>query len=292
MKGLLSKLRKLFASDKVDLGMRFELLTEGLSGTMSRFHRARDRKSDRTVGLKILDSEKTAIFEGRFETLKKPQEGQIAESFHNEQIVTTLEHGVSTKGQGFIVMEYLDGPGLHILIREKDQRLVGNRVPLIRQMAEAIKTVHNQGYIHRDICPRNFIASSDLQTVKLIDFGLTLPDTPNFRQPGNRTGTPMYMAPEIVRRRDTDRRVDVFAFGVTAYELLTFQLPWPHADSTGQGALSHDTDAHVPILELRPNLDKRLASAVTDCMAANRDHRPKNMEAFLQRITGIDNEEE
>ena len=64
-------------------------------------------------------------------------------------------------------------------------------------------------------------------------------------QPGNRTGTPNYMAPEFVRRRKTDRRVDIFAFGVTAYEMLTFQLPWPGSDTTGQ-ALAHDTLAQPP----------------------------------------------
>ena len=102
----------------------------------------------------------------------------------------------------------------------------------------------------------------------------------------------MYLAPEIVRRRDTDLRVDIFAFGVAAYELLAFQLPWPEAEATGWGALSHDTQKPVPLLELRPNLNRTLVDAITDCMAPNRDDRPQSMDAFLQRIRKVDTEED
>ncbi len=69
--------------------------------------------------------------------------------------------------------------------------------------------------------------TKDLNSVKLIDFGLTLPAKPEFMQPGNRVGTPNYMSPEIVRRKKTDLRVDVFSFGVSMYELCAFELPFP-----------------------------------------------------------------
>ena len=81
---------------------------------------------------------------------------------------------------------------------------------LLRQAAEALAAVHRAGYIHRDICPRNFVVDKDCESLKLIDFGLTVPATPPFMQPGNRTGTPNYMAPEVVRRRPTDQRLDIF----------------------------------------------------------------------------------
>jgi len=290
--GFLDKLQSLFKIEKADLNLRFDLLTEGLAGTMSKFHRARDRKHNRTVGLKILDPEKLAVFEARFPGLKKPSEGQIAKALSHERIVETFEHGVSVKGEHYIVMEYLTGPGLHVLIRQRDERLDGKHLTLIRQMAEAVLAVHEAGYIHRDICPRNFICSDDIESLKLIDFGLSVPDEAPYRQPGNRTGTPMYMAPEIVRRRTTDRRVDIFAFGVTAYELLTYQLPWPDAEATGRGALSHDTVSPVPLSEVRPNINRFLANAVTDCLAPRADDRPRTMDVFLRRIRSVRAEEE
>jgi eukaryotic-like serine/threonine-protein kinase len=291
--GLWDKIQGLFSGgERTDIAMRFELLSEGFVGTMSRFYKARDRKYDRIVGLKLCDSEKIALFEARFAGLKKPPEGAIAMALIHPRIVETYEYGVSAKGQAFTVMEFLPGPGLQQLIRQKDERLVGKRLNLIRQMAEAVLAVHEAGYIHRDICPRNFICAPDLDSLKLIDFGLTLPDEPAFRQPGNRTGTPMYMAPEIVRRRATDRRVDIFAFGVTAYELMAFDLPWPMADATGQGALQHDTQPPVPLLEAAPWINRTLAAAITECLAADRERRTKSLDAFLNRIQRLKDEQE
>jgi serine/threonine-protein kinase len=276
----LDKIQALFGSgEKTDIAMRFELLSEGFVGTMSRFYKARDRNHDRVVGLKLCDPEKTALFESRFAGLKKPPEGEIAIRLKHPRIVETYEYGVSGKGQAFTVMEFLPGPGLQQLIRQREEQLVGKRLNLIRQMAEAVHAVHQAGYIHRDVCPRNFICSPELDSLKLIDFGLTL-------------GTPMYMAPEIVRRRATDRRVDIFAFGVTAYELLAFELPWPMAEATGKGALSHDTQPPVPLLEAAPWVNRILAAAITDCMAANRDQRPESLDLFLKRIQRLKDERE
>jgi eukaryotic-like serine/threonine-protein kinase len=289
----LDKLQALFSGgEKTDIAMRFELLSEGFVGTMSRFYKARDRNHDRIVGLKLCDPEKTALFESRFAGLKKPPEGAIAMALKHPRIVETYEYGVSGKGQAYTVMEYLPGPGLQLLIRQKDEHLAGKRLNLIRQMAEAVLAVHEAGYIHRDICPRNFICAADFESLKLIDFGLTLPDEPAFRQPGNRTGTPMYMAPEIVRRRATDRRVDVFAFGVTAYELLAFELPWPMAEATGRGALSHDSEPPVPLLDAAPWINRTLAAAIADCMAAEREQRTKSLDVFLNRVQRLKDERE
>jgi hypothetical protein len=71
---------------------------------------------------------------------------------------------------------------------------------------------------------------------------------------------------------------------------LTFQLPWPHAEASGKGALSHDTDDPVPMLELRPDLNRLLASLVSDCKSARPETRPQSMDAVLQRLRPIKSE--
>src|SRR5437868_8049167 len=143
------------------------------------------------------------------------------------------EYGSTKDGKQYLVMEFVNGQGLHAILKNENEYLDGKRLNLFRQMAEAIDAVHRAGYIHRDICPRNFIVADNAMTLKLIDFGLTLLMKREYMLPGNRTGTPLYMAPEIVRGKATDQRFDIFSLCVTAYEMWTFGFLWPSSDATG-----------------------------------------------------------
>ncbi len=290
--GFFDKVRAMFQSDRLDVSARFQFRREAISGTMSKFRMARDIHTGKTVGLKILDPEKTDFFEQRFKGLKKPSEGEIAAQLKHPNIVETYEYGITTTGQQYIIMEFLDGPGLNNLLNNRDPIVEGKELQLIRQMAEAVGAVHKAGFIHRDICPRNFICAPDCESLKLIDFGLTLPDKPEFRQPGNRTGTPLYMATEIVRRRATDIRVDIFALGVTCYRLCTFEMPWQSTDTTGKAALAHDTEMPTSILKYRPQLDKTLAEAIMQCIKPNAADRPESTERFLWLIRKVESVDE
>ncbi|MFM9068678.1 MAG: serine/threonine protein kinase [Planctomycetota bacterium] len=290
--GLLEKLQALFKrKEKLDVAKRFGVMREAITGTMSQFYMARDHESGKVVGLKLLDRDKTMQFEARFKGLKKQSEGEIATQIKHPRLVETYEFGETTSGQPFLVMEFCKGVNLSTLIVNKDPVFLGRRANMIRQMAEALDAVHKAGFIHRDVCPRNFIYNAEEDAVKMIDFGLTVPATKEFMQPGNRTGTPMYMAPEVVRRRPTDQRLDIFAFGVTAYQLLTFNCPWPVTDTTGMGAMSHD-QAPRDLLEYRPELNKELAAAVMRCVAPNADKRFASMSVFLRAIRKVAGEEE
>lgn len=287
---IFSQLGSLLSGNRVNLAERFQILSEAVNGTMSNFHRALDKKNNKMVGLKILDPEKTAAFESRFKQLKKPSEGEIGLALKHPRVVETYEAGRLTDGRKYIVMEYIEGTGLNSLIKMRSKSLDGQRHLLILQMAEALEAVHKAGFIHRDVCPRNFIVAADGKSLKLIDFGLTLPDEPPFRQPGNRTGTPLYLAPEIVRRKQTDQRVDIFAFGVTCYQLCTGDFPWPGTDVTGTGALAHDTTPPEPILKKAPALNPALAKIIMQCMQADPAARPQTMEAILKVLRTVESD--
>ena len=150
--------------------------------------------------------------------------------------------------------------------------------------------MHAAGFIHRDICPRNFLCART-KSLKLIDFGLTVPATRPFMLPGNRTGTPNYMAPEVTRRRGTDQRVDLFSLGVSAYQMCTFGLPWPVGENPALSALRIDTDPPRDIRLARQDLHPHLAAAIMKCMAANPNHRPTSATEFLQMIRDVPEEE-
>ena len=296
--GIFDKFKNVFAGSngpsRLDVSARFELERHAFSGTMSKFRVARDITTNKRMGLKLLDAEKLKQFNDRFKGLKKPSEGQIGMSIRHPQVVETYEFGKTTTGQDYILMEYVHGPGLSSVINDATRReqVKPHRLRFIRQMCEGIKATHDAGFIHRDICPRNFIMHHDMEYVKLIDFGLSLPNEAEYRMPGNRTGTPQYMAPEIVRRRHTDSRVDLFAFGVSCYRLLTYEHPWGSVDTTGLAALVHDQRPHQDIMELRPNLNRKLGKVINQCLNPNPDDRPDSADLILRLIKDVEFEDQ
>ena len=271
-------------SGKVDLWRRFERMRESTSGTMSTFYKVRDLKTGEILGLKVVDAAKAAPVEGRYKSLGKPTEGEIGRQISGPNIVQIKEWGTATTGDPFIVQEFVDGTLLHTLIAAKKQFTPAERIDLVRQAATAIAAVHDAGFVHRDICPRNYILRPDGRLV-LIDFGLTVPDKPAFLQPGNRVGTPNYMAPEVVRRRQADKRLDIFSFGITAYEICTGRSPWPKG-STGKAAMAHDTPPN-DIRDGWPEIPPPLATAIMACLAADPERRPDSMARFLGAIATV-----
>ncbi len=234
---MIGKLRELFGPGatgagaaagprrRVNLEKRFTIVAETSRGSMSRVYRAIDNETGRTVCLKVQLQEKNAAAASRTKTAEpRPLEGEIATRFNHPHIVRSYEYGDTRKGEHFLVMEYIDGLSLQY-VRETRSARTAQRVEFLAQAAEGLAAVHEAGFIHHDINPRNFLVDR-AQMVKLIDFGLTVPNTPAFRKPGNRTGTLQYMAPELLRREPIDERIDIFAFGVLAFEFLTDRLPY------------------------------------------------------------------
>ena len=288
--GISSFFKSILEGGKVDIGRRYEFRRKAVSGTMSKFYMARDRETEQIVGLKILDKDKTDQLEMRFRGLEKPTEGQISLAMEHPYIVRTLGHGLTTKGEQFVVMEFLDGPGLNSLIIGRSEKLDGNRLTLIRQAAEALMFVHESGYIHRDICPRNFVCAPEADSLKMIDFGLTVPAQKEFMQPGIRTGTPNYMAPEVVRRKTTDQRLDIFAFGVSMYEMFSFTLPWQKGSGDGLAAMSHGQSDPNPLDKLCPQIHPKIAAAIHKCLLPDPEKRTQTMKQFLSEISSVTSE--
>jgi serine/threonine protein kinase len=266
----------------INVRKRFELLNRTGQGSMSKVWRARDKSLGRTVCLKLLDKEKTAKFEARFQGLKKPKEGTICHGLRHKNIVQTYEFGLTTDGEYYLVMEFLEGMGLNFLTETRSDKLNGKRIDYLAQMAEGLDYLHKQGYLHRDICPRNIMVTNE-GVVKLIDFGLTIPNRPEFCKPGNRTGTPNYLAPELIRRVTTDHRVDLFALGVTAYEVFTFNLPWEKTESM-QTLLSHMNSPGRDPREYRPDLDKATAAFLIRSVERDPRNRFQNAEEFREAV--------
>jgi serine/threonine protein kinase len=283
--------KKLFSRDprkkipKTDISKRFDLVGRTGQGSMSKVWRARDRNIGRIVCLKVLDKEKTARFEARFPGLHRPMEGAILTALRHKNIVQTFDYGISTQGEQFLVMEFIDGVGLNFLIETKSPQLNGKRIDYLLQIASGLEFIHQQGYLHRDVCPRNIMVTPD-GVVKIIDYGLSIPYRPEFCKPGNRTGTPSYLAPELIKRVTTDHRVDLFALGVTAYELITAKLPWEKAQSL-ETLLSHLNSVGRNPREHRPDLDDAMTKFLVKAIQRDPKERFQTAVEFREALKAL-----
>lgn len=210
---------------RVNLARRFTILSEIGQGSMSKVYRALDKKNSQTVCLKVQIPEKNTAAAARASQQQRPDEGEIGLRVSHPHVVRTFEYGMSSKGEHFVSMEYIDGQSLRFIRETRSAPKLTDKLELLAQAAEGLAALHAAGFIHHDIGPHNFLVTREPR-VKLIDFGLSIPNTPLFCRPGNRTGTLNYMAPELVRRETIDERIDIFAFGAMAFEFLTDRLPY------------------------------------------------------------------
>lgn len=248
--------------EKVDVRRRFELHGRVGQGSMSKVWRATDTIGSKQVALKVLDKPRLARLDKRFQSLglKRPIEGEISLSLRHPNIVKTFEHGITTDNEEFLVMEFIEGVSLSYLVETQSTRMKQNCLWYCIQLGEALEAVHRAQYIHRDLCPRNVIVSND-DVVKLIDFGLVVPNTDPYKRPGNRTGTANYMAPELIKRQTTDERIDIFSYAVTCYEMFTKQLPWDSGD-TMESVMQHINNPPKDIQKFVPKLDDQVSRAI------------------------------
>ncbi len=244
---------------RINVEKRFDLSAGRIGqGSMSKVYRAYDRELGRTVCLKVLDKEKTKKFEERFVGLKKPHEGEVCMTLRHDNIVRSYEHGITAQGEPYLVMEWVEGLGLNYLVETRAPQIKGNRINFMSQLCDAVQYLHDNKWLHRDLCPRNVMVDKE-GVLKLIDFGLTIPYTPAFCIGGNRTGTSDILAPEIIKRKTTDHRVDLFALGVTAYEVFTSQLPWERSVSSEETFRRRLNQRPRTAKELNPQVEDDLS---------------------------------
>ena len=120
----------------------------------------------------------------------------------------------------------------------------------------------------------------------MIDFGLSIPNTPIFCKPGNRTGTLNYMAPELVRRETIDERIDIFAFGAMAFEFLTDRLPYDATNSMASMIARINVEPLDPALA-NPNLPSELHDLLRKMIARRRENRWPKMATLPDALREI-----
>ncbi|MDB4614210.1 serine/threonine protein kinase [bacterium] len=269
-------LNNIFGKDrveKIDLDDRFIRHGRVGQGSMSKVWKAQDKRNQKFVALKVLDRAKMIRYEARFPPeYKKPAEGDIALTLKHPYIVETMEWGVTKDDEHFLVMDFVEGIGLALLTEMQNEQMRRYRLRYMIQIGHGLDYFHKKNWIHRDLCPRNIMVSEKENNIQLIDFGLVVPNTSDFRKPGNRTGTANYMAPELIKRQPTDQRIDLFSYAVTCYEMYAKRLPWDAA-LTLDAVVQHINKPPVQLKELVPSIDDQIAETIMKGLAIDPNDR-------------------
>jgi serine/threonine protein kinase len=235
-------------------------------GGMGVVYRARDRKLDRVVALKVLSDERAAdpSFRERF-----LRESRLLASIDHPNIVPVYEADEADDDL-FIAMRFVQGPELRRII-ERDGPLNPSRaVTIIAQVADALDAAHAAGLIHRDIKPANILVVSgpSADHAYLTDFGLTklAGESTGLTQAGQFVGTPGYVAPEQIKGKGVDHRADVYALGCVLYDCLTGVVPYPR-DSTMASLWAHVHEPPPKPSDQRPSLPAELDGVIAKALA-------------------------
>jgi serine/threonine protein kinase len=252
------------------------------TGGMSTIWRARHPGTGQVVALKILTAE-SAELQASFGRAFAAEEGQTALRLDHPNVIKTYEYGREGKDHYYIVMEYVDGANLETLILLQSPRVRENRFDLLLQVGSGLAYIHQQGLIHRDFCPKNVLYGAD-GTAKIIDFGLTIPAGVKSPLAETRAGTASYMAPEQIRSQPLDERADVYAFGLSAFEILTCRRPFP-ATSDRSRRMQHRLNVEpLRLRNVAPELPEALEVLIGKCIEKDREMRYKAMPEVMKDL--------
>jgi len=258
----------------------YEILDRVGTGGMGVVYRARDLRLDRIVALKFLSPELSLNPEERKRFVR---EAQAASALDHANIGVVFDVDEAPDGRTFIAMAFYSGETL------KQKLAVGvsleTALKIIIQVAQGLGRAHALGIIHRDIKPSNIIVTAE-GVAKIIDFGLATAADATMSVVGAVRGTPAYMSPEQCLGADVDARTDVWALGVTLYEVVTGTLPFSGSSAT---AILFQVVHQQPksMRELRPEVHPELERIVMKALAKKREDRYPSADVLAQDLGAL-----
>lgn len=229
---------------------------------------------------------------GHAEAVKRfIREAQVAGRFEHPNVVEIYDVG-EERGSFFMVMELLLGESLAQYLRSRARLSPSEACTLLIPCMRGVSCAHRAGIVHRDLKPDNiFVCSDGVHPVvpKVLDFGISKMAnlagdvSPSITKTGIVMGTPHYMAPEQIRGKDLDHRVDVYAFGVILYQALSGWLPFP-GDTYSELVLKIATEEPKPLAEHDPSLPRALIDIVSRAMSRDPNARYQTVDELADAL--------
>lgn len=257
----------------------YQILKKLGAGAMATVYLARQISLDRMVAIKVLPKKFTTNeeFVERFYA-----EGRAAAKLNHPNIVGAYDVGQAGEYHYF-VMEFVDGHTVYDELAEGKHYGEAEALGMIIQIARALEHAHKQGFIHRDVKPKNIMLTKD-RTAKLADMGLAraVSDAEAAEaEEGKAYGTPYYISPEQIRGLKTvDFRCDIYGLGATFYHIVTGQVPF---DGPNPSAVMHKhlKEKLVPPDHINSKLTAGIGEIIEVCMAKNPTERYANTADLL-----------
>ena len=261
------------------LAERYEILQLLGQGGMGAVYKARDTELERFVALKLI----RADLASNPEILRRfKQELILAREVTHRNVIRIFDLG-QAKGFKFITMEFVEGPDLRAVIRERGKLPPEETVRIISQVCRALESAHAAGVVHRDLKPQNIMQDAK-DRVYVMDFGIAHSlETPGMTQTGALMGTPEYMSPEQAKGMKVDPRSDLFALGIIFYEMLTGISPFK-ADTALATLLKRTQERPQPPAEVDATIPKAISDVVMKCLEIDRDHRYGTAREILEDL--------
>jgi serine/threonine-protein kinase len=207
----------------------------------------------------------------------------LSQIHEHEQVIGYVEHG-SIQMTPYLLMEYVEGSNLKQWLGRNDAEPAEHVAQIMIDMALALEHVHESGFIHLDFKPENILVTRNA-SVRLVDFDLAQPKPEKPIKMSRNPGTPAYMAPEQLQRDGIDQRTDIFAFGVSAYEVVTLAKPFP--GDTPEEILRRQLSGElIPPRELNPDIPAALEQVILKCLARDRAERYPFMSVVVRDLGG------
>jgi serine/threonine-protein kinase len=246
-------------------------------GAMGVVYLAEDPLLKRRLAVKVV----RASGEEREQALERfKREAEISAQLNHPNIVTVYDVGDETTLGPFIAMEYVEGNSLGKFIRDNTLELE-TKFGILIQAMRALRAAHRHAIVHRDVKPDNILVAEDGR-VKLMDFGIAKTMAPRLTNAGEFLGSPAYSAPELLRGGEPTPSSDRYAFAVTAFELLTGQLPHP---GTNVAAVITHILTEPPVFP--PGMSGDMTKVFREALAQDPDERPDSIMAFLLPLVDV-----
>ncbi|MBX3222594.1 MAG: serine/threonine protein kinase [Labilithrix sp.] len=258
-------------------------------GSMGVVYEAVDLAHQRRVAVKLMAPERAQDPDARTRFLR---EARAASSLSSEHVTRLFDVGELFDGTPFLVMEFLVGGTLeHVLLRDGPPQ-VDVALDWVLQALDGVAEAHRAGFVHRDLKPENLFLCErpgEPPIVKVLDFG-TVKDLTSkatkLTRTGSTMGSPAYMPPEQVRAEEIDQRADVWAMGVTLYELLSGQLPFLGA-SVMQTLAAILRDAPIPLRAHCPDAPPELDAIVMRALSKDPALRYPSANELLAALASV-----